>query len=153
MRISKEEYLFDMTDIISKRSHDTQRKVGALLVNDAGSIISTGYNGFCRDSPDASLPTTRPEKYEYILHSEENLICNAANNGISMRDCTVVINLSPCKHCLRLLKNCGVKRILFNNRYSDFDEVLKLKDVHFKHTSEVYWNMLNKPVIYEIIEF
>jgi dCMP deaminase len=120
----------DMAKVISERSHDSETKVGAVLVNDSsGAIIATGYNGFVRGADDSILPTTRPDKYEYILHAEQNLICNAARHGISMANCSLVCTMSPCKTCMRQLVNCGITKVVVKSIYKDFNEILEMKDV------------------------
>lgn len=130
MRPSKLQNYMDMATIIAERSHDSETKVGAVLVNNAsGAIIATGYNGFVRGANDTALPTTRPEKYEYIVHAEQNLICNSAKHGISMNNCSLVCTLSPCKLCMRMLLNCGITKVVAKHIYKDFNEIMKMPDV------------------------
>lgn len=122
-----------VAQVISENSHDSQTQVGAVLVHkNSGAILATGYNGFVRGAPDRVLPTTRPEKYNYMLHAEENLMCNSLRHHISTKDCFVVNTLSPCKRCLRLLWNAGVDTIYFPeaNLYKDFDESLNMGDIN-----------------------
>jgi len=133
VRPSKIANYMDMAVVISERSHDSETKVGAVLVNDnSGAIIATGYNGFVRGADDSILPTTRPEKYEYILHAEQNLIANAARHGISMADCSLICTMSPCKTCMRMLVNCGITKVVASHLYRDFNEILEMKDVQVK---------------------
>lgn len=137
MRPSKEQNYMNIAETVSERSHDSETKVGAILVNNkSGAIMATGYNGFVRGANDSALPSTRPEKYEYILHAEQNLICNSSRHGISMNDCTLICTLSPCKVCMRLLVNCGVTKVIAKNLYKDFNEILEMKDVKVHYTKE-----------------
>jgi dCMP deaminase len=116
----------EIAEVVAKRSHDSETKVGALLINNAsGAILATGFNGFVRGAPDGVLPTTRPEKYEYILHAEQNLIANCARHGISMENST----LSPCKLCMRLLVNCGITTVIAKTLYKDFASILQMEDI------------------------
>jgi dCMP deaminase len=120
----------DMAEIVSKRSHDNETKVGAILVNNkSGAIIATGYNGFVRGANDDTLPNQRPDKYEYILHAEQNLIVNCARQGISMEDCTLICTLTPCKLCMRMLYNCGITNVIAKEQYKDFEEITKMRDI------------------------
>ena len=130
MRPTKVSNYMEMADVVSKRSHDAETKVGAVLVNNkSGAIIATGFNGFVRGADDSVLPTTRPEKYEFILHAEQNLIANCARHGISMEDCTLICTLSPCKLCMRLMINCGITRVITRELYRDFQDILNMPDV------------------------
>ena len=119
-----------MAHIVSERSHDAETKVGAVLVNNSsGAILATGYNGFVRGANDQVLPNTRPAKYEFILHAEDNIIANCARHGISMENCKLVCTMSPCKHCMRMLVNCGITEVVCRELYKDFEDILKMPDV------------------------
>jgi dCMP deaminase len=143
MRPSKIENYMEIAEVIAKRSHDAETKVGAVLINNkSGAIMSTGYNGFVRGAHDDILPNTRPDKYEYILHAEDNLIANAARHGISTENCTLVCTLSPCKHCMRMLVNCGVTEIVAKQLYKDFNDILVMKDINvvvYQSSENGFW--------------
>lgn len=130
MRPSKVQNYMDMADVVSKRSHDSETKVGSVLVRASNNtLVSTGFNGFIAGAPDKLLPNTRPDKYEYVLHSEMNLIANCAKNGISTDGCYVVCTMSQCSACVRLLVNSGITRVIAKELYKDFKNVLDMKDV------------------------
>lgn len=117
-------------EIISKRSHDAETQVGAVLVKvDTETVIAQCYNGFVRGAPDEELPNVRPGKYEYMCHSEQNLITHCARQGISMENTYVVCTHSPCKVCMRMLWNAGVKKVVVKQKYRDFDEILSMRDL------------------------
>lgn len=144
MRPTKIQNYMDIAITIAERSHDEETRVGAVLVNNvSGAIVATGYNGFVRGADDSVLPTTRPDKYEYILHAEQNLIANSARHGISMDNCSLVCTLSPCKLCMRMLLNCGITKVIAKDLYKDFDDILKMQDVKVVATQEEdgYWHI------------
>ena len=147
MRPSKSQNYMDLAETIAKRSHDAETQVGAILINnDSGAIIATGYNGFVRGADDSALPNTRPDKYEYIVHAEQNLICNSAKHGISMNNCSLVCTLSPCKLCMRMLLNCGITKVVAKDLYKDFDEILKMQDVKVEaiQKEDGFWHLIYK---------
>jgi dCMP deaminase len=120
----------DIAKVVAARSHDAETHVGAVLVNNnSGAIIATGFNGFVRGANDKVLPDTRPLKYEFILHAEQNLIANCARHGISMENCTLICTMSPCKLCMRLMINCGITKVITHELYKDFQEILDMPDV------------------------
>ena len=130
MRPSKTSNYMEMAEVVAKRSHDAETKVGAVLVNNnSGAIIATGFNGFVRGANDNQLPNTRPLKYEFIMHAEQNLIANCARHGISMEDCMLVCTMSPCKLCMRLMINCGITKVMTRELYKDFQDILDMPDV------------------------
>jgi dCMP deaminase len=130
MKPSKIETYMMMAEAASQRSHDSETKVGSVLIKEStGAILATGCNGFVRGADDDSLPSTRPDKYDYIVHSEMNLIANCARHGISMENCFVVCTMTPCKVCMRLLWQSGVTRVVAKTRYRDFDDILAMRDL------------------------
>ena len=137
MRPSKIETCMLMAEVAALRSHDAETKVGSILIKeDTGAIVATGCNGFVRGANDVLLPNTRPDKYDYIVHSEMNLIANCARHGISMDNCFVVCTMTPCKVCMRLLWQSGVTRVVAKNKYKDFKEILSMEDLSIQIVSE-----------------
>jgi len=123
-------------EVTAESSPDAETKVGSVLISKkTGSVISEGYNGFVRGTNDEVLPKTRPAKYEYVIHAETNLICNAARNGVVTDDCFVVQTHSPCVQCARLLYQSGITTVYFKNYYPGTDEVQRLGDLQLKYTS------------------
>ncbi len=150
MRPTKIKNYMDIAEAVSQRSHDAETKVGSLLVNNAnGAIIATGFNGFARKVDDSKLPTTRPEKYRFIVHSEMNLIANCAKNGISMDNCTLYCTLTPCESCMRMLWQCGITDVIARERYRDFDKVLNMEDIGVleETTPEGYVKLTYRPKV------
>lgn len=133
MRQGKIENYMDIAEAVSKRSHDVETQVGSILIkNDTGAIIATGFNGFVRGAPDDKLPNTRPEKYKYVIHAEQNIIAHCARHGISMDNCVLVCTLTPCANCMRMLWQCGITSVIAKTKYRDFEDVLKIDDISVK---------------------
>lgn len=132
---SKIDNAMRIAEIVAERSHDTETQVGAVLIHSkTGAIIAQGFNGFVRGAPDKILPTTRPDKYPYMVHAETNLIYNAARHGISTEDCFVVCTMSPCSNCMRALWQCGISTVFFKNTYKDFHIHTQMKDLQVSVT-------------------
>ena len=131
--------------VVAENSPDAETKVGAVLISkNTGSVISEGYNGFVRGARDEKIPKTRPQKYEYVVHAEENLICNAARNGVRTDDCFVVQTISPCIRCARLLYQSGIDTVYYENYYGGTDEVKRLADIKLEYT---FYNGYTKIII------
>jgi len=114
-------------------SHDIHTKVGALLINPkTGAVMAEGYNGFIRGAKDELLPTTRPEKYDYIIHAETNLLCNAVRSGVKTDDCIVYCTLSPCVKCIRMLWQAGISTFYFKDKYKDFEQSAEMLDLNIE---------------------
>lgn len=98
---SWDEYFIGMAFVVSLRSHDSQTKHGAVIVDINNHILGTGYNGFPRGMNDSNLPTTRPDKYDWVVHAEENAISNS--RGLWSQSNKIYITGQPCFRCAKLL--------------------------------------------------
>lgn len=144
-RISKHTYFMNMASEAAKRSHDAQTQVGCVLVsNSTDNVLGTGYNGFVRGADDSKLPNLRPEKYEYIVHSEMNLLISLARlGGIGTNNTTLYCTWSPCVNCMRMLYQAGITRVIVREKYRDFDNLKSLKDLKISEskTPEGYFEL------------
>lgn len=144
-RPSKYKYWMGIAEAVSLRSHDTETKVGAILVkNDTGMVIASGHNGFVRGAPDDKLPTVRPEKYRFMVHAEENLLAHCSRNGIAVDNCTLIITLSPCQKCLRLMWQAGITEVICRDIYRDHTIDMEDLDIEQELTEEGYHKLKYK---------
>jgi dCMP deaminase len=51
------------------------------------------------------------------VHAEQNAICQAARLGISLENGTLYCRMTPCRTCAMLIINCGIKRVVCENKY------------------------------------
>ena len=118
---------------VAELSPDAEKKVGAILINKlTGAVLANGYNGFIRGAADDKLPKTRPDKYEFIIHAEANLINNCARHGIRTEDCFVFCTLSPCLNCTRTLFQSGIDTVVFKDEYRGFKDQQDAKDLFYE---------------------
>ena len=100
MRPTWNEYFIGLSYYISCRSHDSETHVGCVLVENRR-VVGVGYNGFPSGMDDSELPTTRPLKYHFMVHAEENAVSNIVINSFSPK--TAYITHLPCGRCAKLL--------------------------------------------------
>lgn len=98
--------------VIAQRSLDKDTKHGCVVVDDSRTILSVGYNGPPRGCADAFVPLERPDKYDYMKHSEENAIINAARTGVCLKGSIFYITGPPCHGCFGDIINVGAKKII-----------------------------------------
>jgi len=97
-------------------SKDIRTKVGSVIVNDRNPI-SMGFNGLPRGCNDEIKERFEaPEKYLWIVHSEQNAIAQASKNGQKTDGCTMYVTLFPCSNCAGMMVNAGIKRVVCNDR-------------------------------------
>ena len=113
-------YFFDILQAVSKKSKDPNTKVGCIIIGEGREIKSTGYNSFPRGLND-NIPErlARPEKYSWIIHAEQNALCDCAKRGVSCDGCIAYITHYPCIICTRLLLASGIKEIKYINDYKN----------------------------------
>ena len=109
----------------SKLSYCKRKQVGAIIVRDR-MIISDGYNGTpsgfencCEDNDGLT--------HWYVLHAEANAILKVAHSTQTCENATLYITLSPCKECSKLIHQSGIKRVVYQNGYSDTSGIDFLK--------------------------
>jgi len=112
-KLGWDEYYMALAFMISMRSIDTATKQGCVVIGPNHEPLSLGYNSPPRGSLDTEIPLTRPEKYPYFIHAEENAINNAARKGISLEGSTFYITGHPCSRCFRDLLQVGAKRTVY----------------------------------------
>lgn len=102
----------------SKRSPDSQTKVGAFLTNVNHEPVSAGFNGFPRDVDDSLLPNKRPLKYQWMIHSEINAILNASRQGKPTEDTILYCTHRPCLNCTIFMWQAGCRQVVYDNSTS-----------------------------------
>lgn len=105
-----DEYFMSMAIVASVRSMDPSQKNGAIIVDDNNKILSIGYNSFPRGSVDELIPLTRPDKYRYVVHAEQNAILN---KQFDIAGSTLYVTGHPCLSCMRSIIQAGIKRVVY----------------------------------------
>jgi dCMP deaminase len=99
--------------LVASWSKDRNRKVGAVIVNVDNRIVATGYNGFpsgINDNIDARHE--RPAKYLFTEHAERNAMYSAANHGIPLKNCKIILEWYPCADCARGIIQVGITKLV-----------------------------------------
>lgn len=100
---------------VSTWSKDPSTKVGAVLVDDEGRIVSQGYNGFPRGvDDDPERYQNRELKYEFVVHAEVNAVLSA---GSRARNGTLYVypafgSPNMCTGCAKVVIQSGVRRVI-----------------------------------------
>lgn len=100
-------------------SDDSETKVGAKILGSSHKEFNTFIEGA------KNLPNTRPEKYQYIIHAEANLVNWAARTGYRLQDRIVVCTLSPCQSCIRTIFQAGIREIYYKDIYRNHNPEMR----------------------------
>lgn len=106
-----------LAEYVSLRSPDPHTHHGCVLVDPEKRPISFGYNGPVQGLDHLLVPQTRPEKYRYYIHAEENALLFSDRR--LLMGATAYITGFPCPGCFMKLVQAGVVRVVIGGRGSD----------------------------------
>jgi len=116
---------------VSSWSKDPSSQIGAVIVNELGQIVGTGYNGFPRGVDDSEdRYNNRELKYKMVVHAEANACLQA---GAAARGGTIYVYPgwgSPCMctDCAKTAIQAGIKRSVGLIRKIDADKLARWKE-------------------------
>ena len=110
--------------LISNRSVDPRRKVGAVIITfDNSQILSLGYNGNYTGGPN-SVDSCEPGQSGFI-HAEINAIIKLDYNN--HKEKIMYVTTSPCDHCAKCIINAGITTVVYDEEYRNIDGLKTLK--------------------------
>lgn len=132
IRPSWDDYFMEVADAISKRATCDRGRSGCVIARDK-QLLVTGYVGSPQGLPHCDDVGHQMKKVihedEHVtqhcvrtVHAEQNAICQAAKRGISIDGATLYCRMTPCRTCAMLIINCGIVRVVCENRYHSADE-------------------------------
>lgn len=139
-RPSWTDYFLGLAKVVSQRSHDTQTQHGCVITDQNNRILGLGYNGFPRGLDDKLLPTTRPDKYPWMIHAERNALANCIirpEKGIAY------VTGQCCNDCAMALWQEGVSTIVMCE-----DHGTHLFDNDAKATFNIFVQMSGIDIVY-----
>jgi dCMP deaminase len=127
-----EEYFMEVMEAVSKRATCDRGRSGCVIARDHV-LLSTGYVGAPSGSPHCDEVGHLMKKVIHddgrisehckrTAHAEANAICQAAKNGVAIKDATVYCRMTPCRDCAMLIVNAGIARVVAQRDYHDSAE-------------------------------
>lgn len=118
----------------AERSPDWWRQVGGVIVKD-GTIIIEAYNRhlpqenqhYANGDPRANYQSGQNIEFSTSLHTEANIVAQAARNGISLAGTSLYCTTFPCPVCAKLVAASGIAKVYYAGGYAvvDGEDVLK----------------------------
>lgn len=136
-RITRDALYMSIAGLFSQRGACERAKVGAVIIRE-GRIISTGYNGPPKGTPDCQYrkhgwePCDLSKSCERAIHAEENAIVFASREGISVKGCTMYCTFSPCKKCAESIIQSGIEELVYLEEFRDTKGLELLRMVGIK---------------------
>lgn len=127
IRPSWDEYFMEVVYAISKRATCDRGRSGCVIARNH-QILVTGYVGSPLGFPHCDEVGHQMKKTIHedgnitqhcvrTVHAEQNAICQAARQGISIDGATLYCKMTPCRVCAMLIINCGIRRVYCEKRY------------------------------------
>ena len=139
MRPDKLKVFLYQAFVISKLSHDIPTQHGCIIVDDKWRILGGGYNGLPMGFSDNSgLRIERPEKYNWMLHSEINALSNCQLKPYGAK---AIVTGICCHNCLLNLHQNGISEVYMYDRNSkmiDQNELRLINEIVNESTMKVY---------------
>lgn len=121
-RPTLEQTMLAVARVLAWRGTCPRRQVGAVITDEHGRIMSTGYNGapphqeHCTDRPCPGALQKSGEKLDLCeaVHAEVNAVAFCPDVTKAR---TIFCTVSPCGDCVKLLLVTGITRIYFSEEY------------------------------------
>jgi dCMP deaminase len=126
-RPSWDEYFTQISREVAQRGTCNRGKSGCVIVRDKR-ILTTGYVGSAAgiahcDEIGHLMKTVIHEDNRQskhcvrTIHAEQNAICQAAREGISLKNAILYCKMEPCSVCAKMIINSGIIRVVCEKRY------------------------------------
>jgi dCMP deaminase len=107
-----DKYLLNEAYKIALKSPDQSTQNGAILVRENGLILSRGYNHFPDGVKENEIRWAKPLKYQFVIHAEEDAICQAAKIGVATDGLIMVCGWAACSRCAVSIIQSGIKKLI-----------------------------------------
>jgi dCMP deaminase len=148
-RPSWDEYFMEIANTVAKRATCDRGRSGCVIAR-GKQLLVTGYVGspnglaHCDDVGHQMKKTihedgTITNHCVRTVHAEQNAICQAAKLGIALEGSTLYCRMTPCRTCAMLIINCGIKRVVCENKYhagKETEEMFSLANVKLEFINE-----------------
>jgi len=126
-RPSWDDYFIEVSRAIAKRATCDRGRSGCVIARDR-QLLVTGYVGspsglpHCDDAGHLLKKTVHEDgrvtqHCVRTVHAEQNAICQAAKLGVAIAGATLYCKMTPCRTCAMLIINCGVERVICEQKY------------------------------------
>lgn len=125
MRPDNDQYFMSIARQVATRSTCNRAQVGAVIVRDDNTIVSTGYNGSPRGQAhcDDIGHLMRDGHCVRALHAEGNALDWAYER---LDGYTLYTTHYPCWHCAQRIINRGLRRVVYGEDYRNGNEVASM---------------------------
>jgi len=126
MRPTIDETMLEIAQVLAKRGTCMKKQVGAVITDEYGNILSTGYNGQPRGDMHCEPLTPCPAYLDANLsckaiHAETNALLRCPDIEKAV---VIYITEAPCEKCRLMIRNTGIELIIYLDTFGN-----KIQDV------------------------
>jgi dCMP deaminase len=107
---SRDEFYMGLAMFMAGKSKDPSTQIGSVIVSKDNFPLGWGYNGPPKNVADEEVDWSRPNKYDWIIHAEENAI---DHSSAELEGATIYVTAKPCKGCMLRIVNKGIVRVVY----------------------------------------
>lgn len=109
--MNHKEWAMELAQVVARRSKDPSTKVGAVIFDPLGRVVSVGFNGLPMGVADMDQRlNNRSIKYRMIRHAEANALAFAKGD---LEGCTIVVTHPPCAQCAGAIIQHGLAKVIY----------------------------------------
>jgi dCMP deaminase len=146
-RLTRDKYYSLIAETTSLRSNCIKRKVGCVIVKD-DRIVSLGFNGTprgtqncfeggCERCNDPNVKSGENLHFCKCIHAETNALLFSDFN--ILKNASIYITNCPCLECAKLIVQCGIKYVYYNQSYNPSSDNLIIQ---FLEKSDIICELL-----------
>jgi len=146
VRPSWDDYFLEIMEATSKRATCDRGRSACVIVRN-NQLLVAGYVGspkgldHCDDVGHFMKTVKHGDGSESnhcvrTVHAEQNAICQAARQGVSIKGGTLYCRMTPCRVCAMLIINCGIVRVVCERKYhrgAESEEMFKLARIELEY--------------------
>ena len=116
---------YDIVHRFAEQSRCKSRKVGAVIVDEYGHLLSQGWNSAPIGSVTDDCPRCNLTNYQsgrdlhlaICTHAEINAIAHAARTGKVTDGSSIYCTCKPCSECAKAIISAGITEVVFDKEY------------------------------------
>lgn len=108
-----DDYFMALAFIVASRSKDPSTQIGCVIVDAKHRIQGTGYNGVASAITDTEVDWSRPNKYGFVDHAEENAIDHVTGHPDTLDGSTLYVTGPPCSRCVRRIIRKKIRKVIY----------------------------------------
>jgi len=114
-----DDYFIALCFIVASRSKDPSTQHGAVIVDNKHRVQSTGYNGAPAAIADSDIDWSRPAKYPFIVHAEQNALDHCHGHPDILHESTIYVTGPPCSECTKRIISKKIRKVVYGPQSSN----------------------------------